>query len=56
MPWSPLARGYLTRPHEDVDATLRGETEEHLYEHPYREGAAGWRSTSASPNWPTRRA
>ncbi|WP_435097406.1 aldo/keto reductase [Halorubrum sp. N11] len=38
MPWSPLARGYLTRPDEDVDATLRGETEEHLYEHPYREG------------------
>ncbi|WP_144925742.1 aldo/keto reductase [Halorubrum salsamenti] len=38
MPWSPLARGYLTRPHEDVDATLRGETEDHLYEHPYREG------------------
>ena len=38
MPWSPLARGYLTRPHEEVDATLRGETEEHLYEHPYREG------------------
>jgi aryl-alcohol dehydrogenase-like predicted oxidoreductase len=38
MPWSPLARGYLTRPHEAVDATLRGETEEHLYAHPYREG------------------
>jgi len=38
MPWSPLARGYLTRPHESVDATLRGETEEHLYAHPYREG------------------
>ncbi|WP_144798138.1 aldo/keto reductase [Halorubrum depositum] len=38
MPWSPLARGYLTRPHEAVDSTLRGETEEHLYEHPYREG------------------
>jgi aryl-alcohol dehydrogenase-like predicted oxidoreductase len=38
MPWSPLARGYLIRPHEDVDATLRGETEEHLYAHPYREG------------------
>ncbi|WP_128903857.1 aldo/keto reductase [Halorubrum amylolyticum] len=38
MPWSPLARGYLTRPHADVDTTLRGETEEHLYEHPYREG------------------
>ena len=38
MPWSPLARGYLTRPHEEVDATLRGETEEYLYAHPYREG------------------
>ena len=38
MPWSPLARGYLTRPHEAVDATLRGEAEERLYEHPYREG------------------
>jgi aryl-alcohol dehydrogenase-like predicted oxidoreductase len=38
MPWSPLARGYLTRPHEEVDATARGESEEHLYRHPYREG------------------
>lgn len=38
IPWSPLARGYLTRPHEEVDATKRGSTEEHLYEHPYREG------------------
>ena len=38
LPWSPLARGYLTRPHEDIDATTRGETEEHMYEHPYREG------------------
>jgi len=38
LPWSPLARGYLTRPHEDVDATERGSTEEHLYDHPYREG------------------
>jgi aryl-alcohol dehydrogenase-like predicted oxidoreductase len=38
VPWSPLARGYLTRPHEDIDATTRGETEEHMYEHPYREG------------------
>ncbi|MFC7200234.1 aldo/keto reductase [Halospeciosus flavus] len=38
MPWSPLARGYLTRPHEKIDATKRGETEEHMYEHPYREG------------------
>jgi aryl-alcohol dehydrogenase-like predicted oxidoreductase len=38
IPWSPLARGYLTRPHEEVDATTRGETEQRLYEHPYREG------------------
>ena len=38
MPWSPLARGYLARPHDDVDATARGDTEEHLYEHPYMEG------------------
>ncbi len=39
MPWSPLARGYLTRPHEEIDATTRGRTEEHMYRHPYREGA-----------------
>ncbi|HMB50903.1 MAG TPA: aldo/keto reductase [Natronoarchaeum rubrum] len=38
IPWSPLARGYLTRPHEQIDATTRGETEEYLYEHPCREG------------------
>ncbi|WP_049934105.1 aldo/keto reductase [Halarchaeum acidiphilum] len=38
MPWSPLARGYLTRPHEDIAATTRGESEEYMYEHPYREG------------------
>jgi aryl-alcohol dehydrogenase-like predicted oxidoreductase len=38
IPWSPMARGYLTRPAEDVDATTRGETERRLYEHPYREG------------------
>jgi aryl-alcohol dehydrogenase-like predicted oxidoreductase len=38
IPWSPLARGYLTRPHEEVDATTRGETEEYLYDHPYMDG------------------
>jgi aryl-alcohol dehydrogenase-like predicted oxidoreductase len=38
IPWSPMARGYLTRPHEEIDATTRGETEEHMYRHPYREG------------------
>jgi 1-deoxyxylulose-5-phosphate synthase len=38
MPWSPLARGYLARPAEEIDATSRGESEEHMYRHPYREG------------------
>jgi len=38
IPWSPLARGYLTRPHEEIDATTRGDTEEHMYRHPYTEG------------------
>lgn len=27
IPWSPLARGYLTRPHESFDETARGEEE-----------------------------
>jgi aryl-alcohol dehydrogenase-like predicted oxidoreductase len=27
MPWSPLGAGYLTRPHEEFDATTRGEHE-----------------------------
>jgi aryl-alcohol dehydrogenase-like predicted oxidoreductase len=38
LPWSPLARGYLARPDDEVDATARGESEERLYDHPYREG------------------
>jgi len=38
IPWSPLARGFLTRPHEEIDATLRGENEERMYSQPYREG------------------
>ncbi|WP_276271633.1 aldo/keto reductase [Haloarcula litorea] len=38
IPWSPLARGYLTRPHEEFDATTRGETDSHAREHPYFEG------------------
>ncbi|GCF15935.1 aldo/keto reductase [Haloarcula mannanilytica] len=38
LPWSPLAHGYLTRPHEEMDATTRGETHDPLYDHPYREG------------------
>jgi aryl-alcohol dehydrogenase-like predicted oxidoreductase len=27
VPWSPLARGYLTRPHEQFDTTARGSEE-----------------------------
>ena len=38
IPWSPLARGYLARPHEEFDATARGETDEHAKGHPYFEG------------------
>ncbi|MFB6201442.1 MAG: aldo/keto reductase [Halorhabdus sp.] len=38
IPWSPLARGYLTRPHEQFDATTRGETDDYAREHPYFEG------------------
>jgi len=38
IPWSPLARGYLTRPHEEFDATVRGETDDHARRHPYFEG------------------
>jgi aryl-alcohol dehydrogenase-like predicted oxidoreductase len=38
IPWSPLARGYLTRPHEEVDTTMRGQTDSHAQDHPYFEG------------------
>ncbi|RBI62187.1 aldo/keto reductase [halophilic archaeon] len=38
VPWSPLARGYLTRPHEEFEATTRGETDSHAHDHPYAEG------------------
>ncbi|MFB6148408.1 MAG: aldo/keto reductase, partial [Halobacteriales archaeon] len=38
MPWSPFARGFLTRPVDEIDATNRSETESLLFEYPYREG------------------
>jgi aryl-alcohol dehydrogenase-like predicted oxidoreductase len=38
IPWSPLARGYLARPHEEFDATTRGETDAYAKQHPYFEG------------------
>jgi len=38
IPWSPLARGYLARPHTEFDATARGAVDDHAREHPYFEG------------------
>ena len=38
IPWSPLARGYLSRPESEISTTKRGETEEKMYAQPYREG------------------
>ncbi|MWG33975.1 aldo/keto reductase [Halomarina oriensis] len=38
VPWSPLARGYLARPHEEFDATTRGKSDSHARSHPYFEG------------------
>jgi aryl-alcohol dehydrogenase-like predicted oxidoreductase len=38
IPWSPLARGRIARPHEDAQATTRGETDDYAFEHPYLEG------------------
>ena len=37
MPWSPLGAGFLTRPHEEFDATTRGEHEAEIGR-PYAEG------------------
>jgi len=38
LPWSPLARGYLARPHQEFEATTRGASDEYAREHPYFEG------------------
>lgn len=38
IPWSPLARGYLTRPHEESEATARGQADSHARDHPYFDG------------------
>jgi len=38
IPWSPLARGYLARPHEEFEATTRGASDDYAREHPYFEG------------------
>lgn len=38
IPWSPLARGYLTRPHEEFDTTTRSETDSYTDEKTYAAG------------------
>ena len=38
VPWSPMARGYLTRPHEEYASTKRAETDDYAQAHPYAEG------------------
>ncbi|GAB7095850.1 aldo/keto reductase [Halolamina litorea] len=35
IPWSPLARGFLARPHEELEATARGQSESDADRHPY---------------------
>jgi aryl-alcohol dehydrogenase-like predicted oxidoreductase len=35
MPWSPLARGFLARPHEEYLTTTRAETDDYARAHPY---------------------
>jgi aryl-alcohol dehydrogenase-like predicted oxidoreductase len=38
IPWSPMARGFLTRPHEEYETTTRAETDDYAQAHPYQEG------------------
>ncbi len=38
IPWSPLGRGYLTRPHREMDATDRAAEDGKMFRLPYREG------------------
>ena len=35
MPWSPLAKGFLARPHEAIESTTRGRTDDLLRNRPY---------------------
>lgn len=35
IPWSPLAKGFLARPHEKMEATERGRTDSLLHDRPY---------------------
>ena len=35
IPWSPQAKGFLTRPHEELEATTRGEVDDLIHSRPY---------------------
>jgi aryl-alcohol dehydrogenase-like predicted oxidoreductase len=35
IPWSPMARGYLTRPHEEYTSTKRAKSDDYAQAHPY---------------------
>ncbi|WP_121743746.1 aldo/keto reductase [Natronorubrum halophilum] len=37
-PWSPLARGVGTRPHDRIESTTRGRTDQYLEQIPYLQG------------------
>jgi aryl-alcohol dehydrogenase-like predicted oxidoreductase len=38
IPWSPLAKGFLARPHEKIETTRRGRTDTILHRRPYDSG------------------
>ncbi|WP_254522657.1 aldo/keto reductase [Natrinema caseinilyticum] len=38
IPWSPLARGVATRPHEELESTTRGRTDKYLEQMSYLQG------------------
>ena len=38
IPWSPLAKGFLTRPHTELRATRRGRSDTILHRRPYDDG------------------
>jgi aryl-alcohol dehydrogenase-like predicted oxidoreductase len=46
IPWSPLARGFLTRPHDELEATVRGETDDYLHRRMETYAANGGRAVN----------
>ena len=43
LPWSPLARGFLARPHDELEATVRGAADDHLHRRMETYAAGGGR-------------